>query len=62
MRGRFFIARIRIRVIKKQAAERPPNMNIIAHSTVRVKRFCFSLAQICMLHKDLLCILDIINS
>ena len=62
MRGRFFIARIRIRVIKKQAAERPPNMNIIAHSTIRVKRFCFSLAQICMLHKDLLCILDIINS
>ena len=29
---------------KNQAAIRPPNMNIIAHSTVRVKRFCFSLA------------------
>ena len=34
------------------------------HSTFHCPRqaICFPLAQICMLHKDLLCILDIINS
>ena len=47
---------------KKQAAERPPNTSIIPHSPYAVKRFYVPTAQICMLHKDLLCILYTIDS